>query len=174
VNAAKTRALTFVVAMALSSVACQQSASSPGPPAGVPAEEAGSARRLVWADEFETAGLPDPARWSYDVGGHGWGNKELQFYTRGRLENARVEGGHLVIDARREAWEDNGYTAASGLRRLGLRPEKCASGARLTMAAPARESSGRRTGIKCLAGCSDAGVETVPPPIGTPAAHFSN
>jgi beta-glucanase (GH16 family) len=112
VNAAKTLALPFVAAMALSSVACQQSASSPGPPAGVPAEEGRSARRLVWADEFETAGLPDPARWSYDVGGHGWGNKELQFYTRGRLENARVEGGHLVIDARREAWEDNGYTSA--------------------------------------------------------------
>ena len=47
---------------------------------------------------------PTPA-WSYDVGGHGWGNNELQFYTDNRRENARVEGGHLVIEARREAWE---------------------------------------------------------------------
>ena len=49
--------------------------------------------RLVWSDEFETAGLPDSAKWSYDTGGHGWGNNELQFYTERRHENARVENG---------------------------------------------------------------------------------
>ena len=59
---------------------------------------------LVWADEFDYSGLPDVKRWGYDVGGHGWGNKELQYYTSGRKENARVENGHLIIEARREAW----------------------------------------------------------------------
>jgi hypothetical protein len=39
--------------------------------------------RLVWADEFNYSGLPDREKWSYDVGGHGWGNKELQYYTDG-------------------------------------------------------------------------------------------
>ena len=67
---------------------------------------------MVWQDEFASDGLPDPARWSYDVGGHGWGNKEPQFYTEGRLENARVEGGHLIIEARRESWQGAPYTSA--------------------------------------------------------------
>lgn len=68
--------------------------------------------KLVWSDEFDRDGLPDPQRWSYDVGGHGWGNKELQFYTDARRENARVEEGHLIIEARREAWEGMDYTSA--------------------------------------------------------------
>ncbi len=68
--------------------------------------------RLVWSDEFNYTGLPDSKKWDYDVGGHGWGNKELQFYTAGRRENARVENGRLVIEARKEAWEGREYTSA--------------------------------------------------------------
>ena len=68
--------------------------------------------RLVWADEFNYNGLPDPSKWSYDVGGHGWGNKELQHYTDKRKENARVENGNLIIEARKEAWERLEYTSA--------------------------------------------------------------
>ena len=68
--------------------------------------------QLVWADEFNYNGLPDPAKWGYDVGGHGWGNKELQFYTERRKENARVENGLLIIEARRDAWEGHEYTSA--------------------------------------------------------------
>ena len=68
--------------------------------------------QLVWADEFEESGLPDAKKWGYDVGGHGWGNKELQYYTSGRKENARVENGHLIIEARREALEGREYTSA--------------------------------------------------------------
>ncbi|KAL0477271.1 beta-glucanase [Acrasis kona] len=58
--------------------------------------------RLVWSDEFEYNGLPDPNKWSYDVGGHGWGNNESQFYTDSRLDNARVENGKLIITCRKE------------------------------------------------------------------------
>ena len=61
--------------------------------------------KLVWSDDFSYSGLPDSAKWNYDVGGHGWGNNELQFYTNRRLENARVEKGYLVIEARREPWQ---------------------------------------------------------------------
>lgn len=68
--------------------------------------------KLVWSDEFDYNGLPDSTRWGYDVGGHGWGNNELQFYTANRTENARVENGHLVIEARREKWEEREYTSA--------------------------------------------------------------
>jgi beta-glucanase (GH16 family) len=67
---------------------------------------------LVWHDEFDRDGLPDAARWSYDVGAGGWGNKEPQFYTERRPENARVEGGHLVIEARKESWQGAPYTSA--------------------------------------------------------------
>ena len=66
----------------------------------------------VWSDEFDKPGLPDPAKWSYEVGGHGWGNKDLQFYTEKRRENARVEGGKLIIEARREDWQGSRYTSA--------------------------------------------------------------
>lgn len=69
-------------------------------------------RKLVWADEFSQKGLPDTAKWSYDVGGHGWGNNELQFYTKKRKENARVKKGKLIIEARKEAWEQMSYTSA--------------------------------------------------------------
>ncbi|WP_044891622.1 glycoside hydrolase family 16 protein [Opitutus terrae] len=68
--------------------------------------------QLVWSDEFDRDGLPDPARWSYDVGGHGWGNRELQFYTDARAENARIENGRLIIEARREPWQEKNYTSA--------------------------------------------------------------
>jgi beta-glucanase (GH16 family) len=68
--------------------------------------------RLVWADEFDYTGLPDQKKWSYDVGGHGWGNKELQFYTDRRKENARVENGSLIIEARRDNWRGHEYTSA--------------------------------------------------------------
>ena len=67
---------------------------------------------LVWSDEFEYTGLPDPSKWGYDVGGHGWGNRELQYYTQNRTQNARVENGVLVIEARREAFQNRNYTSA--------------------------------------------------------------
>jgi beta-glucanase (GH16 family) len=60
---------------------------------------------LVWSDEFNTDGLPDAAKWNYDTDRNqaGWYNNELQYYARDRAENARVEGGRLLITARRES-----------------------------------------------------------------------
>jgi len=66
----------------------------------------------VWYDDFNYTGLPDSTKWNYDVGGHGWGNNELQFYTSKRKENARVENGRLIIEARKEKWENKEYTSA--------------------------------------------------------------
>ncbi|PMP77141.1 MAG: glycosyl hydrolase family 16 [Chloroflexus aggregans] len=65
---------------------------------------------LVWSDEFDGETL-NPSNWLFDKGAGGWGNNELQFYTN-RPENARIEAGVLVIEARQEeylAWE---YTSA--------------------------------------------------------------
>lgn len=66
----------------------------------------------TWEDDFTTDGLPNPAHWSYDVGGHGWGNQELQFYTDSRLKNARVENGKLIIEAHKESFNGSAYTSA--------------------------------------------------------------
>lgn len=85
----------------------------PGPTGQPPQAAGGSATwRSVWADEFDAAGAPDSAKWSYEVGGHGWGNNELQFYTDARIENARVQGGVLIIEAHRENWQGKSYTSA--------------------------------------------------------------
>ena len=75
---------------------------------------------LVWHDEFEVPGLPDATKWDYDTeyNRRGWWNNELQYYSRSRLDNARVADGKLFITARRErlssAWDFGGqnYTSA--------------------------------------------------------------
>lgn len=56
---------------------------------------------MVWQDEFDTSQI-DKSKWTFETGGDGFGNNELQFYTRDRKENARVEDGHLIIEARKE------------------------------------------------------------------------
>ena len=66
---------------------------------------------LVWSDEFDVNGLPNPEKWGYDLGGHGWGNEELQNYTN-RAENANVQNGRLLIVAKKETYQDNEYTSA--------------------------------------------------------------
>lgn len=70
--------------------------------------------QLVWSDEFDSEGLPDSTKWSYDTEGNdeGWGNKELQVYTKGNLNNAKVENGRLNIVARKEKLEGKEYTSA--------------------------------------------------------------
>lgn len=71
--------------------------------------------KLVWADEFDKPGLPDTNKWSYEVG---WlRNNELQYYTRARSENARVEDGMLVIEGRKEKFSNPNYQAGTNDRR---------------------------------------------------------
>lgn len=56
---------------------------------------------LVWADEFEGTGAPDPTKWTPEIGAGGWGNQERQTYTDS-LENVRQEGGNLVIEVQQD------------------------------------------------------------------------
>ncbi len=68
---------------------------------------------LMMADEFEgMAGEPpDPALWTYDVGGDGWGNQQLEFNTD-RIENVSLDGaGNLRIRAIEESFMGNEYTS---------------------------------------------------------------
>ncbi len=68
--------------------------------------------KLVWSDEFSYTGLPDSTKWDFEVGGDGWGNNELQFYTYKDTSNVGVENGRLHIIARKQAKEDRQYTSA--------------------------------------------------------------
>ena len=56
---------------------------------------------MIWQDEFDTSQI-DKSKWTFETDGDGFGNNELQFYTTDRKENARVEDGHLIIEARKE------------------------------------------------------------------------
>jgi len=71
-------------------------------------------KTLVWSDEFNYAGLPDPNKWSYDTSGNatGWGNNEAEFYTKARLKNAEVKNGCLSINAIKEEYKGFHYTSA--------------------------------------------------------------
>lgn len=68
---------------------------------------------LIWFDEFNVNGAPDPAKWGYDIGNGagGWGNAELEYYTN-RPENSIVQGGVLKINAIKENFSGFGYTSA--------------------------------------------------------------
>jgi beta-glucanase (GH16 family) len=69
--------------------------------------------KLVWSDEFSgpDGASPDSSKWTYDVGGNGWGNNELEYYTN-RTKNAQIQGGNLVITAQKET-----YTGSDGATR---------------------------------------------------------
>ena len=56
--------------------------------------------REVWRDDFNGSEL-DWSKWAVEENGHGGGNNELQYYLD-RPQNLRVEGGHLIIEARKE------------------------------------------------------------------------
>ena len=65
----------------------------------------------VWSDEFSANGPPDPSKWTYEEGFIR--NQESQYYTRSRPENARVENGMLIIEARKEQFPNARYQAGS-------------------------------------------------------------
>jgi beta-glucanase (GH16 family) len=67
--------------------------------------------RLVWADEFDTDGRWDETKWNIEIHPPGWVNDELQNYVD-RAENARVENGNLVIEAREDFFGNQEYSSA--------------------------------------------------------------
>jgi len=68
---------------------------------------------LAWSDEFDGSNGSgvDHTKWVVEVGGGGWGNQELEYYTE-RSQNAHVQEGNLVIQAQREK-----YTGKDGVTR---------------------------------------------------------
>lgn len=76
------------------------------PPAGAPP----GFLQLLWSDEFDGPAI-NTANWNFDLGNSGFGNNELQNYTN-RSQNARIENGMLIIEARRENLGGSSYTSA--------------------------------------------------------------
>src|SRR5258706_4896218 len=75
---------------------------------------------IIWSGEFNYRGLPDPDKWDYEVTGpiKTEGFELFQHYTSLRMENARCEGGCLIIEARKEPYKDAAYTSASLLSKV--------------------------------------------------------
>ena len=91
--------------ISISALAAVPASAPPAASAAPPTTPApGSKWELVWSDEFDHDGLPDPAKWNYEEGYIR--NQEKQYYTRERKENARVENGLLVIEGRKEQFKN--------------------------------------------------------------------
>ena len=65
---------------------------------------------LAWSDEFNYDGLADQSKWNYHRGFAY--NREKQYYTQARAENARVDDGSLIIESHKEKYEEGEYTSA--------------------------------------------------------------
>jgi beta-glucanase (GH16 family) len=96
--------LSSLLLISLAATCFSQSAAAPA---------ATTAWKLVWSDEFNgpNGSAVDRSKWSFDIGGDGWGNQELEFYTD-RIENAYLHDGNLVIKAIAEK-----YTGPGGVAR---------------------------------------------------------
>jgi len=87
--------------------------------------------QLVWQDEFDYTGLPDSTRWDYEEGFVR--NQEMQYYTRARPENARVENGMLIIEGRREKFRNPRYVPDSSQWQTNREYASCTSASLTTL-----------------------------------------
>ncbi len=101
------RPALFAATLIATSPATAQTAEPHRAPAGY---------ELVFADEFDTDGLPDTKRWAYDThrNAQGWYNQEKQYYAANRAENARIEDGKLIIEARHETLSKTDFADHGG------------------------------------------------------------
>jgi beta-glucanase (GH16 family) len=65
--------------------------------------------KLAWSEEFDGPAI-DASVWGFETGYVR--NQELQYYAN-RAENSRIDGGRLLIEARRDGWNGHAYTSAS-------------------------------------------------------------
>jgi beta-glucanase (GH16 family) len=66
---------------------------------------------LVWEENFDYEGFPNPEKWNIEKGNHQWPNKELQAYTD-KEKNLFVKDGLLQIRAYKEKDGEREYTSA--------------------------------------------------------------
>lgn len=96
---------TVILASALVLLGAAASSTAPEPSSDAPTQGSSpSSTAPVWHDEFDgrEGSAPDSSKWWANVGGDGWGNNELQYYTDS-TRNAALDGdGNLVITARHD------------------------------------------------------------------------
>src|SRR5690606_29251914 len=99
-----TAGLRCFIASALCCLTFSACASSPARSQAAASAAASQFNALAWSDEFETA---DMSNWTFETGGHGWGNQERQYYTDGQnafIQYDATAGSRvLVLEARRGA-----------------------------------------------------------------------
>jgi beta-glucanase (GH16 family) len=121
----KSRVISLLLAFAVLAAGCQSAEqtelSSLAIPTPIPTPIAvREGWELVWHDEFDGKTI-NRSDWTFDLGGGGWGNGEAQVYTD-LPENARLEEGLLVIEARKESNEQGGFEFTSArLKTQGLK-----------------------------------------------------
>src|ERR1700758_3427394 len=88
--------------------------------------------QLVWSDEFDglAGSLPDSTKWTYDVGGGGWGNNEEEVYCAAgsnatpcsaATPNAVLDGnGNLVISAYNNGANNSGTWTSTRMKTEGV------------------------------------------------------
>lgn len=105
----RTHQVIAIVGLHVALAACSNQTPAPAPAIDTVRPEIPAEYQLVWADEFDKDGLPDPSKWAYDTGLNktGWHNKELQYYSGPRAKNAQVRDGRLIITAHLESPQDN-------------------------------------------------------------------
>ena len=101
----RTNTITFRTSSSTTPLTLLQQTSSTGEAMFVP-----EGYKLFWSDEFDGPSL-NTENWTCEIGGHGWGNAELQYYTD-RQENVDVRDGKLVITARKENYQGSKATSA--------------------------------------------------------------
>lgn len=79
--------------------------------------------KLVFQDEFHKDGMPDRTKWDYatERNAQGWYNDEKQYYSEARPKNARIENGHLIIEAHAETLNKEEYPDWSGQKYTSTR-----------------------------------------------------
>lgn len=104
--------LFAIIVLLQSNLACTEKKDTPPITSSKPPVDLGweFESEPIWADEFDYSGKPNSSKWNYDIGGGGWGNNELQYYTDD-LNNVSVGGGNLVITTRKEKKENRDYTS---------------------------------------------------------------
>ena len=65
---------------------------------------------ITWSDEFNESTI-NPKIWTYDTGGGGWGNNELEYYTTSS-QNSYLSNGVLHIVALQQSMNGSSYTSA--------------------------------------------------------------
>ena len=74
--------------------------------------------KLVWSDEFNYTGKPNPAKWAYNYGFIA--NQEEQYYTDS-TKNARVEDGYLIIETHNETIANKDYNNPEILKKSWMK-----------------------------------------------------